>query len=49
MTRIEYYMNDGADWQAQAVLAFMRAAKDNAINRTWNIYDESRTSRGCCL
>lgn len=39
MTRIEYYMNDGANWQAQAVLAFMRAAKDNAINKTW---DEER-------
>ena len=24
MTRIENYMNDGANWQAQAVLAYMR-------------------------
>lgn len=39
MTQIENYMHDGANWQAQAVLAFMRAANDNAINRTW---DEER-------
>lgn len=36
MTRIEYYMNDGANWQAQAVLAYLRATKNNAIDKTWN-------------
>lgn len=36
MTRIEYYMHDGANWQAQAVLAFLRAAEENTIDETWN-------------
>ena len=36
MIQIENYMHDGANWQAQAVLAYLRATKSNAINETWN-------------
>ena len=36
MTNIENYMHDGANWQAQAVLAYLRVTKDGAINETWN-------------
>lgn len=36
MIQIENYMNDGANWQAQAVLAYLRVTKNNAINKTWN-------------
>ena len=36
MTRIEYYMNDDANWQAQSVLAYLRVTKNNAIDKTWN-------------
>jgi len=36
MTQIENYMHDGANWQAQAVLAYLRTTKSNAINETWN-------------
>ena len=36
MTRIEYYMNDGANWQAQAVLAYLRVTINNAISKTWD-------------
>ena len=36
MTQIENYMHDGANWQAQAVLAYLREAKSNTINETWN-------------
>lgn len=36
MTTIENYMNDGANWQAQAVLAYLRVTKGNAIDKTWN-------------
>lgn len=34
MTKIEEYLNDGANWQAQAVLAYLRAA-------AWNVNDIS--------
>jgi hypothetical protein len=36
MIDIESYMHDGANWQAQSVLAYLRVTKDNAINKTWN-------------
>jgi len=36
MTNIENYMHDGANWQAQSVLAYLRAMKENAIDDTWN-------------
>lgn len=35
MTPIENYMHDGANWQAQAVLAYLRVTKNNAIDETW--------------
>ena len=45
MTNIENYMHDGANWQAQSVLAYLRVTKDNAIDKTWNLafrkYDAS--------
>lgn len=36
MTQIENYMDDGANWQAQSVLAYLRVTKNGAINKTWN-------------
>lgn len=36
MTNIESYINDGANWQAQSVLAYLRATYKNAIRETWN-------------
>lgn len=36
MINIENYMHDGANWQAQSVLAYLRVTKDNAIDKTWN-------------
>jgi hypothetical protein len=36
MIDIEKYMNDGANWQAQCVLAYLRATKNNAVDKTWN-------------
>ena len=36
MISIENYMNDGANWQAQSVLAYLRVTKNDAINKTWN-------------
>lgn len=36
MINIENYMHDGANWQAQSVLAYMRVTKNNAIDKTWN-------------
>ena len=36
MMCIDYYMNDGANWQAQAVLAYLRSAGVNAVGETWN-------------
>lgn len=36
MINIENYMNDGADWQAQSVLAYLRAMKVNAVDKSWN-------------
>lgn len=36
MTNIECYMNDGANWQAQSVLAYLRDARNIAIDKAWN-------------
>lgn len=36
MIDIENYMHDGANWQAQSVLAYLRVTKNNAIDKTWN-------------
>lgn len=36
MINIENYMHDGANWQAQSVLAYLRVTKNDAINKTWN-------------
>ena len=36
MINIENYMHDGANWQAQCVLAYLRVTKNNAVNKTWN-------------
>lgn len=36
MISIENYMHDGANWQAQAVLAYLRVTKNNAIGNTWD-------------
>lgn len=36
MINIDNYLNDGANWQAQSVLAYLRAMKENAIYKTWN-------------
>lgn len=36
MVFIEYYMNDGANWQAQSVLAYLRSMKECGIEKTWN-------------
>lgn len=36
MMNIESYLDDGANWQAQAVLAYMRDQKSHALDGTWN-------------
>ena len=36
MMNIENYMHDGANWQAQSVLAYLRGTKDITIDKTWN-------------
>ncbi len=36
MIEVDKYMNDGANWQAQCVLAFVRANKELAIESSWN-------------
>lgn len=36
MTQIENYMHDGANWQAQAVLAYLRVTKNYAVSNTWD-------------
>lgn len=33
---IKYYMNDGANWQAQCVLAYLRTYSESAIDESWN-------------
>lgn len=36
MTEIKNYLNDGACWQAQAVLAFLRSQECAVMDDTWN-------------
>lgn len=36
MIQVDYYMNDGAAWQAQMVLAYVRAHEMSATDCTWN-------------
>ena len=36
MINVEFYMNDGANWQAQAVLAYIRSHKSHAVEKSWN-------------
>lgn len=36
MVNIENYMHDGANWQAQYVLAYLRFTKNRVIDKTWN-------------
>ena len=37
MIKIEYYMEDGANWQAQCVLAYLRSmGKSEVEYLTWN-------------
>lgn len=37
MIDIEKYMEDGANWQTQAVLAYLRSLKNHTIDETWNL------------
>ena len=42
---IEYYMEDGANWQAQCVLAYLRSVGNSRVeNLTWN--KENRRAEG---
>lgn len=34
--KIENYLGDGANWQAQCVLAYLRAHKDWVVSGTWD-------------
>lgn len=36
MTTIECYLNDGANWQAQSVLAYLRSIKESIVEKTWS-------------
>lgn len=43
--QIEYYMEDGANWQAQCVLAYLRSIGNSRVeNLTWN--KENRRAEG---
>lgn len=44
MTNIFDYLNDGADWQAQAVLAYLKGHKGYILEGTWNSELGSYTS-----
>lgn len=33
---IECYLNDGADWQAQSVLCYLRSIKESIVEKTWS-------------
>lgn len=52
MTNIESYLNDGANWQAQAVLAYLRANSEYALEKVykseqdrWGINTEIKVGR----
>jgi len=36
MVKLENYLNDGACWQSQAVLAFLRTRYDSILESSWN-------------
>lgn len=36
MIEIDYYLNDGANWQAQAVLGCLRSQSEHAVDNSWN-------------
>ena len=35
-TTIECYLNDGANWQAQSVLGYLRSIKESIVEKTWS-------------
>lgn len=35
-TTIECYLNDGANWQAQSVLGYLRSIKESIVDKTWS-------------
>lgn len=35
-TTIECYLNDGANWQAQSVLGYLRSIKESIVTKTWS-------------
>ena len=35
-TTIESYLNDGANWQAQSVLCYLRSIKESIVTKTWS-------------
>lgn len=36
MTQVDNYLHDGANWQAQAVLAYLRSHYENVVEGSWN-------------
>ena len=36
MIDVNYYMQDGANWQAQCVLAYIRRNFENILDKTWD-------------
>ena len=45
MTLIENYMYDGANWQASAVLAYVREMSNVAVDKTWDKENKRPTAR----
>lgn len=35
-TTIECYLNDGANWQAQSVLCYLRSIKESIVDKAWS-------------
>ena len=35
-TTIECYLNDGANWQAQSVLGYLRSIRESIVEKTWS-------------
>jgi len=46
MINVEYYMNDGANWQAQAVLAYIRSLTFRVREATHNLITEPEIEVG---
>lgn len=44
MTNIECYMHDGANWQAQGVLAYLRNQREYILEETWSKDDGRYTT-----